>query len=125
MRLNDLPREIVSRCFSYLSTDLLTDIILLENIPDIILEVAADNLNNLWYFKRFRRYEINKIEVLKPTMKLISTGLYAYTKTLKKSYSNVLFGSIISGKTFLKCTKVLMKSSQFTMAKNWASMATS
>ena len=62
MRLNDLPREILSRCFSYLSTDLLTDIVLLENIPDIILEAAADNLNSLWYFKRFRRYEINKIE---------------------------------------------------------------
>lgn len=33
---------------------MLTNIILLENIPDIILEAAANNLNHLWYSKQIR-----------------------------------------------------------------------
>ena len=60
MTLADLPRKLLTRCFSYLSTDLLTDIILLENIPDNILEAAADNLN-LWYANKLRDIEENAI----------------------------------------------------------------
>ena len=43
MRLHDLPREILSRCFSYLSTDLLTDIILLKRqlITSIIYGISS------------------------------------------------------------------------------------
>ncbi|EDK41573.2 predicted protein [Meyerozyma guilliermondii ATCC 6260] len=54
LNMNSLPYEIVIRCFPYLSTEVLTNIILLENIPDIILEAAANNLNYLWYAKRIR-----------------------------------------------------------------------
>ena len=54
MNLNDLPREILTRCFSHLSTELLTDIILLENIPDNILHAAADNLHHIWYANRLQ-----------------------------------------------------------------------
>ena len=61
MTLADLPREILTRCFSYLSTDLLTDIILLDNIPDNILEAAANNINHLWYANRLRGVEENAI----------------------------------------------------------------
>ena len=57
MILDDLPCEIVTRCFSCLSTELLTDIILLDNIPDNLLEAAAINLNRLWYSKGIRRYK--------------------------------------------------------------------
>ena len=49
MNLNDLPREILTHCFSYLSTELLTNIILLDDIPDKIFEAAANNLNHIWY----------------------------------------------------------------------------
>ena len=52
MSLDTLPNEIVTRCFSYLSANLLTEIILLENIPDNILEAAANNLTRFWYSKR-------------------------------------------------------------------------
>ena len=62
MSLNPLPCEIVTRCFSYLSTELLTDIILLENIPDHILQAAADNLNHLWYSKRILGVEKERLE---------------------------------------------------------------
>ena len=61
MNLDTLPSEIVTRCFSYLSTDSLTDIILLENIPDKIVQAAAYNLNNLWYSKRYRSVEKDKV----------------------------------------------------------------
>ena len=61
MNLDTLPGKIVTRCFSYLSTDSLTDIILLENIPDKIIQAAAYNLNNLWYSKRFRSVEKVKV----------------------------------------------------------------
>lgn len=54
MRLNDLPCEIITRCFSYLSTGFLTDILLLENIPDNILVAAANNLNHLWHSNRLK-----------------------------------------------------------------------
>lgn len=45
MNLDTLPNEIVTRCLSHLSTELLTDIILLENVSDNILEAAANNLD--------------------------------------------------------------------------------
>ena len=124
MTLADLPRKLLTRCFSYLSTDLLTDIILLENIPDNILEAAADNLN-LWYANKLRDIEEN--ELLKTTIKPVSTsttikflttgttlkpssiGLCAYTKFSKRSPSSDLFGSIIIGKAFSKCVGILMK----------------
>ena len=62
MSLNTLPYEIVARCFSYLSTELLTSIILLENISDNILQAAAENLDYLWYSKRIRGFEKERIE---------------------------------------------------------------
>ncbi|KAJ9105743.1 hypothetical protein QFC19_003518 [Naganishia cerealis] len=61
MNLNDLPREILTHCFSYLSTELLTNIILLDNIPDNMLEAAADNLNHLWYANKLLQVEENAI----------------------------------------------------------------
>ena len=62
MNLDTLPRELITRCFSYLSTYLLTEIILLENTPDHIFEAAANNLNNLWYSKRIRSVEKDQVE---------------------------------------------------------------
>lgn len=62
MSLNTLPYEIVARCFSYSSAELLTDIILLENISDNILQAAAENLDNLWYSKRVRGVEKERVE---------------------------------------------------------------
>ena len=61
MNLDTLPNEIVTRCFSYLSTELLTDIILLDNIPDQIVQAVAENLNHLWYSERFPTFENYKI----------------------------------------------------------------
>ena len=61
MKLNEFPREILMRCFSYVSTDRLTDIILLENIPDKVIEAAANNLNHIWYANRLRDIEENAI----------------------------------------------------------------
>ena len=62
MNLNTLPREIVTRCFSYLSAELLTNIILLESIPDNIVQAAAENLYNLWYSDRIRGFEREMVE---------------------------------------------------------------
>ena len=61
MSLIDVPCEILTRCFSYLSTDLLTEIILLDNIPDKIVEAATNNLNHIWYANRLRDIEENAI----------------------------------------------------------------
>lgn len=123
MNLDTLPREIVSRCISFLSTKHLTKIILLENIPDHILEAAANNLNNLWYSKRIRSVEKDQVEGFEG-----SDGIEPYYETdfdqflrihkiFEEIHSNVHFGSIIHGITSLKCTKTSMKSTWFTTAK--------
>ena len=52
MNINSLPYEIVTSCFSYLNTELLSNIILLENIDDHIVRAVADHLNHLCYSKR-------------------------------------------------------------------------
>ena len=62
MNTNSLPYEVITRCFSYLSTKLLVKILLLENIPDHIVESAAENCNNLWYSKRIRSDKKQKVE---------------------------------------------------------------
>ena len=76
MNLNDLPNEIVTRCFSLLSTELLIDIILLENIPDNILHAAANNLNHLWYSERIQGIQRVNIEVIE-----CIEGIEAYYET--------------------------------------------
>ena len=73
MLLDTLPNEIVTRCFSYLSTELLTDIILLDNIPDQIVQAVAENLNHLWYSERFPTFENTKIPSIEPTNETNST----------------------------------------------------
>lgn len=61
MNLDTLPCELVSRCFSFLDTELLTRIVLLENIPDHIFQAVAANLNHSWYSKHIQPFENGKI----------------------------------------------------------------
>ena len=62
MNLDTLPCEIVTRCFSYLSTKLLISILQLENIPENIFQAVAENCNNLWYSKQIRGANKQRIE---------------------------------------------------------------
>lgn len=88
MNLDTLPRELITRCFSYLSTYLLTEIILLENIPDNILEAAANNLNHLWYSQRLRSFENHEIASNEAYYETDSDRFLRIHKTLKEKSLN-------------------------------------
>ena len=62
MNLDDLPCEVITHCFSYLSTKHLVKILLLENISENILQALAENCNHLWHSKQIRGIDIRTIE---------------------------------------------------------------
>ena len=103
MSMNSLPYEKLHFAF-------LTNIILLENISDDVLEAAANNLNHLWYSKRTRGVEDNEIAGIEAYYENHFDRFLHIHKLLEKRHSIVLFGSIMHGTTFFKCTKVSMKS---------------
>ena len=62
MNLDDLPCEVITHCFSYLSTKHLVKILLLGNISENILQAVAENCNHLWHSKQIRGIDIRTIE---------------------------------------------------------------
>ena len=82
MNLDDLPCEVITHCFSYLSTKHLVKILLLENISENILQVVAENCNHLWHSKQIRGIDIRTIEGTEDIERIQGiegTGVYTET----------------------------------------------